>query len=108
MPYLMAVARVAVLAFALHLSGAAHVLADVLFDDDLTCVDELAHDAQRKSPAPRCPASQGIGQGYEVAAPHAIETWVAPAVADRVAGVRQTDLEPPSVPRRAIERPPRG
>lgn len=104
---LFTVARFAVLAFALHLSGAAHLLADVLLDDDMTCVDELAHRPFQGSTAPVCPAAEGLGHGHGFVTPATGAILPVPLASAQIAPTRACDAEPRSLPPRSIDRPPR-
>jgi hypothetical protein len=101
------VARIALLVFAFHLSGGAHLLADVLLDDDMTCVDELARHAHHGSTAPLCPAAQGLGHGHGFVPPATADVLLAPPVCVDVQRPRRTDGAPPFVLPRTIDRPPR-
>lgn len=100
-------ARIAVLAFVFHVSGAAHLLADVLLDDDMTCVDELARRPFHDSTAPVCPAAEGLGHGHGFVTPAAGAILPAPPDAVEIAHTRASDAEPRSLPPRSIDRPPR-
>ena len=102
-----AIVRAAVVVFALHVSGAAHLLADVLLEDDMTCADELAHKPHGDSTAPKCPAAQGFACGQGAVTPEAAKLEIqAPQTGD-CPFARERDAIPPSIPRPPIERPPR-
>ena len=99
--------RTLIAAFAFHLSGAAHLLADVLLDDDMTCVDELAHKLHNDSTAPRCPTASGVGHGERVEPPGPSLTSIAPATEHVLAWFPDDDAEPAWLPPRMLDRPPR-
>ena len=105
---LVALTRFAVLLFALHASGAAHLLADILLDDDMTCVDELARRPHNTLTPPVCPATQSIGHGQAVAPPARADLTIQPSMPTGAlrSCVRVCAL--PSPPDQSIERPPRG
>lgn len=94
------------LLFVLHVSGVAHLLSDVLLDDDMTCVDEQAHHPQRGSTAPQCPTAEGLGHGQGFAPPVTDLSITLPEGAT-VELARPPDARPPLVTPRSIERPPR-
>lgn len=101
------VTRLALLVFVLHLSGAAHLLADVLLDDDMTCVDELARKAHPDSAPPRCPTAQGLGHGHGFAPAAAGAVLLPPPECVEIAGAFAADATLPMVLPPSIERPPR-
>jgi hypothetical protein len=100
--------RLLILAFALHASGVGHLLADLFFDDDLTCIDERSGGSLGDREAPRCPASLGIGCGHAVAPASRVSTCIAMAPGHRVPPRNMRDVAPPPAPPRGIERPPKG
>jgi len=104
---IVALARVAIVLFVLHASGAAHLLSDVLLDADMTCVDELARKPHDGLTSPVCPASESIGHGQAVALPDAATVTVYPSAAS-ASPKRPVPLGvPPSAPSPSIDRPPR-
>jgi hypothetical protein len=100
------VLRVAVVLFAFHASGAAHLLADVLLEEDMTCVDELArkpHDGL----APSCPATQSMAHGQAFVPPDATALAIHSPAAEQELLPRTSCASMPLLPPSSIDRPPR-
>ncbi len=100
-------ARLAVLAFVLHASGVAHFLCDVLFEDDMTCVDELAQQSRHGLTSPTCPTCQALGQAQTFTPPATRAVSVPPSMPNEFDEGREAVGGPASAPTRSIDRPPR-
>lgn len=85
------VVRIVACLLALQVSGIAHFVCDVVFDDDMTCADERDHSPDKS----RCPLGGAHAQGEVIAAPP-VDAKRVPIAPPQRGAVTMTDG--PSVP----------
>lgn len=96
--------RLFIFTLSVQLSGLPHFVADVFFDDDMTCADERRDSKEKQGYPPG--ANHLEGESMRVIAPNATPPRVASPLMGML-GPMVAEAPPPAGVRRHVFRPPR-